>query len=694
MFDLSRRPERRAAVAFLLGGLTILLAAIGPATAQVDQPKRATVTVKKGIPMPRQDDSKFAVSGRVLRPDGLPAAGATVDWVGHFSTRDSHDHFGGPYPGWTELPDTFRTIGHAVADRDGRYAIAADLDWTWLQAPGPVAWAPGFALAGRTLGYGFRNWDVTLAPAVKIKGRLLTPDGGPAAGIKVDLATFTNIPEESAKDETLSMDLAIPEADRPAYWPKTRITDADGRFVLDGTVPKGMIATLLIHHPDYAEAEVRVATGPTSAKSGFRNDTPPLPTTFTLRLEPARTIEGVVTAKDTGEPIAGIEVQIPGQTAYGHHLRTVLTDAQGRYRIVGHHGETLWAHSFPPAGSPFLEGFAMESRAWPQGVATQALNFALDRGRVFRGTILDAATRGPIAGARIIYRPEGLAPDDPTRNGLSVHPVTSNAHGRFAVTGIEGAGVLLVEAPTEAYIRTRVESKTWGADSFAYPHAWARVRGSAGSEAAPVEFLVRKGVTLQARALDPTGQPLPRISAWCPEREYRQFKNARWLRPFDDGIFELPGAEPGRTYRVFMRGDDGEFRNYCGGVVEIKCGPAAIAPVAISLAPTATIRGRAVGKNGKPIGTEAIRLAIAVADDGQPLRREDVGDRDQLDLRLQESWNDAYRLALGEFRFERLIPGVRYALTMEQGGELFREVRAPRPGEVIDLGQVVVDDNP
>lgn len=694
MFDSPRCLERRAAVAFLLGGFTILVAAIGPAAAQLDQPKRATVTVKKGVRMPRRDDSKVAVSGRVLRPDGSPAPGAKVNWVGHDSTHDSHDDFGGTYPGWAELPDTFRTIGHAVADRDGRYALATDLDRTWLKAAGPVAWAPGFALAGRTLGYGFGNWNVTLAQAVKIEGRLLTPDGGPAAGIKVDLATFTNVPEESAKDETLSIDLAIPEADRPADWPKPRITDADGLFVLDGAVPKGMIATLLIHHSDYAEAEVKVATGPTLAKFGFRDETLPLPPTFTLRLEPARTIEGIVTAKDTGEPLAGIEVRLSGGTAYGRHLRSVLTDARGRYRIVGHHGETLWAHFFPPAGSPFLEGFAKESRAWPQGVATQALNFALDRGRVFRGTILDAATRGPIAGARIIYRPEGLAPDDPNRNGLSVHPVTSDAQGRFAVNGIDGAGVLLVEAPTEAYIRARIEAKAWGADSFAYPHASARVRASAGSEAAPVELLLRKGVTLQARAVDLTGQPLHRISAWCPEREYRQFKNARWLRPFDDGIFDLPGAEPGRSYRVFFLGDDGEFGNDCGGVVEIKCNPAATAPIAITLAPTATIRGRAVGQNGKPIGTVAIGLGIAVADDGKPLRWEDVYDRDRLDLHLHSSWGQSGKLTPGEFLYERLIPGVRYALTMERGGKLFREIRAPKPGEVIDLGEVVVDDNP
>src|SRR5262249_23278714 len=132
-----------------------------------------------------------------------------------------------------------------------------------------------------------------------------------------------------------------------AVWPVPVITDADGRFTLHG-IGRDQPVGLLVQDDRFAMQLLDVAPGE-RGQDGM----------VTRSLEPARLIEGVVTAADSGKPLAGARVVVdarPGPfivagdfadwkgrrhvgRGYGFYDHfelfspVVLTDAQGRFRV-------------------------------------------------------------------------------------------------------------------------------------------------------------------------------------------------------------------------------------------------------------------------------------------------------------------------------------------------------------------------
>ena len=106
----------------------------------------------------------------------------------------------------------------------------------------------------------------------------------------------------------------------PPYWPRPRLTDKDGRFVFEN-VPQGMYVNFSFHHPDYAVDEVTVNTTVDGSLSpwikGF--EIVPVKPTFTHTLEPARPVQGRVTDKQTGKPLAGMLVEMTPDAAARRH---------------------------------------------------------------------------------------------------------------------------------------------------------------------------------------------------------------------------------------------------------------------------------------------------------------------------------------------------------------------------------------
>ena len=546
-----RRWTALAAVATALAASVTALAQSRPAASpKPDEAKAAKPDGAKPAEL-----AEHVVAGRVVGPDGKPASGASVVWTYQVNSLNQ-SHVAMPKQMQNRGFWKVGELGRASADADGRFRIAARYDTKQIPTTMVVARAPGTALAGRRFWEQEPPADLTLklGPAVKIAGRLLTPSGGPAAGVKVELTNFHPGGGDPSHIEMVGLNENFAESERPDYWPAPMTTDADGRFTLDGVVPRGVYAQIKIRHPDYADDEVTVSTGLGLTDMLRAFDVRPVRPEFTHALEPARPVEGTVTDKATGKPIAGVTIEMIPMRKHGGMSFFTQTDAQGRYRVAGHQADWHFIHAWPPPGSGYVDA-SRDHRGWPEGAKALTMDFALARGKVFRGTVVDAETRSPIAGASVVYQPKrgnphrskGADQREDFRN-----PVLTDASGGFAIAGLPGEGYLLVDAPGD-YIRGRLSGKEAGIFGYTlYPHGLARVDVKPDAEPAAVEIAVRKGKALEARAVDPDGKPLPYVFAWCPELTYRQLQNWTQAQPFAGGVFKLPAAEPGRTYRVFF----------------------------------------------------------------------------------------------------------------------------------------------
>ena len=95
-----------------------------------------------------------------------------------------------------------------------------------------------------------------------IEGRLLTPAGAPAAGVKVLLEDFRDSAQRAGGRLRFRADPST-RTTNPGrdYWPKSWTTDSDGRFRIEGIVPEKTLARLHFRHPDFADDDLFVSTG-------------------------------------------------------------------------------------------------------------------------------------------------------------------------------------------------------------------------------------------------------------------------------------------------------------------------------------------------------------------------------------------------------------------------------------------------
>ena len=198
----------------------------------------------------------------------------------------------------------------------------------------------------------------------------------------------------------------IPAAHAPLVPPVK--SDADGRFRLAG-IGREKVAEIIIDGPDLASSLILVATRPIekpilvpakppSQKNVISNTWDDL-TVFGHRVDhvagPGRAVEGIVSDRATGKPLAGLVVHGPWRSPIEYHAYDRFqstTDDQGRYRIEGlpvpSHGELTVD---PPKDRPYLgTGGQIEVKA---GLGPLKADISLRRGVWITGKVVDDATR-------------------------------------------------------------------------------------------------------------------------------------------------------------------------------------------------------------------------------------------------------------------------------------------------------------
>jgi RNA polymerase sigma factor (sigma-70 family) len=290
----------------------------------------------EGQPMASATNDLVPLSGRVLDPDEKPHAGArlylahrpkasatvevvrlgTTDEAGRFRVEVSRIAPGSPTP--TPL----------IATADG-----FGLDWVEIKDPPP------------------RDLTLRLVQDVPVRGRVLSRDGKPVAGVSVgvigitkDIGKFSDllagfVVDAKAGEIDVSYKLTAP------LYSALRITgpDKEGRFQITGLGADRLIGVEL-RSPTMAPARLPVLTSPRrdlgpvnkaiAANFNVRSSGPGssfylLAPTFEHVTQPPRVIEGTVREADGGKPVAGATVRASSGDS------EVVTNAEGRYCLVG-----------------------------------------------------------------------------------------------------------------------------------------------------------------------------------------------------------------------------------------------------------------------------------------------------------------------------------------------------------------------
>jgi RNA polymerase sigma factor (sigma-70 family) len=679
------------AITFGIAGLTVQ--AVGGDTQRAAQLKDPPVADRSGQASAVEGnlgsdvaEETVTISGQVLATDGKPLAGAAVALFR-----------------WQDPSGKSQLVGSAKADGDGRFSLKAS-----KPGPGSIFAAPELVVVANHAGFGAawspldvamkqQEVELRLPKEQPVQGRLVDLDGKSVNGAKVYVVRMgKNMPGKAL------IDLPV---DGDASWLQPVTTDEEGRFTVRGLGADLAIAGIKVFHERYARQTFDFKPLDHENKE------------FRGALELARILEGVVTRADTGKPVAKARVA----AAVRQFLEELLefengfdtTDDTGRFKIrVPVKGSFLVTAS-APASDPSLK--LVKLVRWPAGQVKHKADLVLEPGVLVRGTVTEAASSKPVAGARLVYMPFkrdgnnlGSVSDD-RQAAVWAGEVVSGKDGSFITAVPPESSHLLVNGPTRDYIDEvvpwgKLKDNVWEGARRTYVHGLVPLVDLAAKEKArDVKVVLRAGVTIKGQVLGLDGKPANHVrmtSRLAPASDLARVKSE--IRPYwrfiyrgwyperlVGGDFELHGCDPKATYQVFFL----DAKNKLGAVVAVPGKQAQDKPVTVQLAACGQLQVRVLDSLERPttLGVSAhllltpgpTRLKLHL---GETLKQ-GLTWADEIDLHRLAPGVPAFKRDKDGYRFTHLIPGATYRLSYFAKGAVVREFTV-KAGETLRLPDI------
>jgi RNA polymerase sigma factor (sigma-70 family) len=676
-------------------------------------PRAAAGPAAKSAAAAAPKEGKQTIRGRVLGPDGKPVAGARVyllKW--------------NPPPWLRRALDKAPPKVWARTDRDGRFSFqVATRDWGELFVTA-AGHGPGWVIKPANLQQTWPIEDDQLVRLarddVPVRGRLLDLQGEPVAGATIRVFAIKAAPDGSldkfiraVKDRPLGQRfpwrdfLSSCHVDGLAHFFPPITTDRAGRFQLKG-VGRDRVVAFTVEAPAIEMKVVEVMTRPGVGilrvletgilYGGGRQQEverkPYYPPTFTHVAAPGRVLSGVVRDRER-KRIAGAIVRAEEPIRYPLFYNRTTTDKQGRYRLTGLPlnaplGMRSTVVALPPDGEPYL---ALRKRL-PRDKETKQvpLDFDLPRGVWLEGQVKNKVTgRGVPAQFHYHVFPKeklapGLAPQGPREPGYYRDPYRcqTDEQGKFRTVVALDRGLLGVVAVGSGDDTYRIGV---GADKIkggrkdprygivfpiggplgvhaSFFNTLVEIRPARGDKRVRCDVLLEPARTLTIEVRRPDGKPLAGCRAQGQWGRYDHVWSAKPL----PATFTLHGLEPGkvRTLVLAQAEKDLVARRDIKGDER--------GPVVVTLQPAATVVGRLLDRDGRPLANAAITVELHLAPDSAP----------------RSHWRPFRTDAGGRFRINGLVPGVPYQATVLPAGRYSQVIfdLSLKSGQRKDLGDV------
>ncbi len=641
----------------------------------------------------------FVVAGQIILADGKPASDTHVAVIA-MRIRSAR---GGDYtPGGEALAE-------GKTDANGRYQLsvvgASSKTHSYANV---IARKDGHAIAWRQLNLDAPTTEssLTLAPDEPIRGRLVDIEGQPAAGVRLAIRSIMKKTNDAAP---LEEGVGYQGGDHvPLAWLPPITSDEDGRFTITG-VPAGDGVYLDALGSDrFAPQDIALNSGMAEQRGErdgayrplVKNAAPGIEAV--LPLSPAQLFEGLVTYADTGKPAGHARLTIwASQEEHGSMVSVPgRADAAGRYHISPHPGIRFGIIAYPPDGAAYLarQTPLSDAIAWQTGDRVKQVDMKLPRGVLVRGTVVEAGSNAPVAGASIQYIPQQAnnphVSDDILTGWQGIQ--LSGEQGKFEIAVLPGPGHLLVHGPEGKYVlqetseRALSRGKPGGQRNYA--HAIQRIEPAVGAEPIDLVVSLKPGTTVAGRLVDERGEAID--EAVVVTRLNISPINIWWRGPFSPtlgGKFELPGLEPDQDYTVYFL----DAKRRLGATQVFR---ADSTDPTVVLKPCGQASAKFVDAQGQPqigfiSGLHMIVTPGAHEHDSAAAKLGKLAaDADFVsNIDRTNYWPGPKTDSQGRVTFPALIPGATYRLHKYQDGKpIVLKEFSVKSGEQLELGDVTI----
>lgn len=614
--------------------------------------------MKADVPKAKPADPKVAktISGFVVGPDGKPVPDATLE----LKTASA------------SLVKNLAGKPAGVSDADGKFKIEVPKDVLhfWL-----LARKDGFGVAWLEPEYPTGAFPaqakLELVKDFPVAGRVLDTEGKPVAGVTV---TVRDVIEPMNRDlDKLLKGSANGGFGTVGQWEKVLFdpvppatTDKDGKFAISGLGAERVVG-LAVHGKGFArqsgfvftragvdveplnrQPKGSVVTGPGQHPVMY-------PANPTFVVGTGYSLTGVVTNNSTGKPIPDCEVEMIA--GFWDHVR-VRTDAAGKYTLDGlTKGTQHHVLVTPPASAGVFATWKTVART--DADKPVSLDFALAKGAIFKGKVIDKETKEPVrAQFQIVPTADNeyaKRPEYETANRDMVWRGGSEDH--FRITTVPGKSKVAISV---------VPMKTLHGQPFHPYRAGQSLEIDLPADGEKDHVIeVERGRTATVNLVDEAGKPVP--GAAVLGLTYTNQDGVDQPR-----LFTLPGSESKFTVYGLSEKEKRQVvvlhrEKKLVGTLRVGAG----ADEKLTLVPFQPLIGRFTDVDGKPLAGLTVGIDYEGYGEG-PL----VGEEGGFVLHAKTD-------ADGKFTIPAVVPGLPFTFSIQKGNT--------RYGGVPKLGRKVVE---